>query len=474
MAIELSYFTNQQQFEGLTFKNFKPFLLIINDQEFLAEKIIRLLPQKRLVLSGVWQNKKVIIKVFFDKQARQHFNRELIGYHLLEEKGIAIAPVFFANELSVKNVYAVIYLEFYPAKKISQLIENENEERAEFWLYQTQQVITKLHQVGLLQTDLHLNNFVLVGDDIYLLDYASIKQATDKKKQLENIALFYVQFPANLFHLIKKLFFEYCVLCQQSNDPLLEKSLFTRIQALSWQRGQAFQKKCLRTSTDFVASHSSTQLSVYRRSEEQQMLLAFIKDPEKMLHSLPTKILKAGNTSTVLQVMMDDKWYIVKRYNVKSWWHFFTHCWRKSRAIKSWCNANLLQLMNIPTAKPLAVIENKVLGLTTTSYVLIEFLSDEILLDRLLITVDQEIIQQVIKILNELAALQLAHGDLKANNFIIAQERAYLIDLDAMKHYRKASLWRRAFKKDILRFRKNWWLYPEILQAFNVIDKDRL
>src|SRR3990167_2967664 len=136
MAIELSYFTNQQQFEGLTFKNFKPFLLIINDQEFLAEKIIRLLPQKRLVLSGVWQNKKVIIKVFFD------------------------------NELSVKNVYAVIYLEFYPANKISQLIENENEERAEFWLYQTQQVITKLHQVGLLQTDLHLNNFVLVGDDI--------------------------------------------------------------------------------------------------------------------------------------------------------------------------------------------------------------------------------------------------------------------------------------------------------------------
>jgi hypothetical protein len=58
--------------------------------------------------------------------------------------------------------------------------------------------------------------------------------------------------------------------------------------------------------------------------------------------------------------------------------------------------------------------------------------------------------------LQSLADHSICHGDLKATNFIAAQGRLWVVDLDALQRFRMRWRFRRAFKKDLERLTQNW------------------
>ena len=49
-----------------------------------------------------------------------------------------------------------------------------------------------------------------------------------------------------------------------------------------------------------------------------------------------------------------------------------------------------------------------------------------------------------------------AHGDMKISNFIYQSNRLCVLDLDAMQPYKRAWQAKRAYRKDVERFRRNW------------------
>ena len=49
-----------------------------------------------------------------------------------------------------------------------------------------------------------------------------------------------------------------------------------------------------------------------------------------------------------------------------------------------------------------------------------------------------------------------AHGDMKISNFIYHSNRLCVLDLDATQPYKRIWQARRAFRKDIARFERNW------------------
>jgi hypothetical protein len=55
---------------------------------------------------------------------------------------------------------------------------------------------------------------------------------------------------------------------------------------------------------------------------------------------------------------------------------------------------------------------------------------------------------------------------LKATNLLISQEKIYLIDLDGMRQYHCHMLFKRAWKKDMQRFMKNWKDNPPLYTIF--------
>jgi RIO-like serine/threonine protein kinase len=71
---------------------------------------------------------------------------------------------------------------------------------------------------------------------------------------------------------------------------------------------------------------------------------------------------------------------------------------------------------------------------------------------------------EIIKILKDSGC---SHGDLKATNFILSDERLVVMDLDGMRRYRiQALLWNRV-KKDCRRLLKNWENHPRIKKIFD-------
>lgn len=180
--------------------------------------------------------------------------------------------------------------------------------------------------------------------------------------------------------------------------------------------------------------------------------------------------LKQGNSATVVKVEVAGQPIVIKRYNIKSAGHFLRRCLRPSRAAVSWRNANLLEFLDVPTAKPLGFIENRRFGLRHTAYFICEFNEarglDEVYKDR--DPTEQEL-AQIKTIFNRLQRDSISHGDMKASNFLLDnQGQISLIDLDAMtdKHCTEKAF-NQAWLKDRARFMQNWQQKPELLDLFS-------
>ena len=78
----------------------------------------------------------------------------------------------------------------------------------------------------------------------------------------------------------------------------------------------------------------------------------------------------------------------------------------------------------------------------------------------------EEIIDLTGALLRMLADASISHGDFKATNFIFSNRNLFIIDLDAMREHRFRWRFRRAFRRDLKRFRQNWTDSPIIDKLF--------
>jgi Ser/Thr protein kinase RdoA (MazF antagonist) len=65
-------------------------------------------------------------------------------------------------------------------------------------------------------------------------------------------------------------------------------------------------------------------------------------------------------------------------------------------------------------------------------------------------------VEQIARIIRGMQRHRISHGDLKASNILIADDKAMVIDLDATRHHKTDFAFRRAWARDIRRFLQNW------------------
>jgi tRNA A-37 threonylcarbamoyl transferase component Bud32 len=183
------------------------------------------------------------------------------------------------------------------------------------------------------------------------------------------------------------------------------------------------------------------------------------------------RLLKDGNTATLALVNVGGLRLVVKRYNIKNAWHALKRCLRPSRAWKSWKNAHRLELLGIPTPRPMALLENRWGPLRSKAYFITEYI-EAITLNDLLCSGKVEennlidLIEQFVEMLQLFVDASLSHGDFKATNFLVDAGQISITDLDAMREHRFRWLHRRAFRKDCKRLMKNWEGLAEIEKTF--------
>lgn len=180
------------------------------------------------------------------------------------------------------------------------------------------------------------------------------------------------------------------------------------------------------------------------------------------------RVLKHDATTTVVIVGDEQRHWVIKRYNTKNRWHAIRRTIRRSRAFNCWHAAVRLQAIGIDTPRPVAVLEERRFGmLRGRSYFVCEHVegcSLEYVLrhhsgDK------ARLMDQAATVVVRLRQHRIAHGDLKATNFIVGDEHLFLVDLDATRHGPGRAV-TTGLRKDLQRFMKNWVDDPDLSSAF--------
>ena len=172
--------------------------------------------------------------------------------------------------------------------------------------------------------------------------------------------------------------------------------------------------------------------------------------------------MKDGNSTTVAEFCLENKNYVIKRYNLKSSLQRVKYLFKLSRAARCWKNASILRMIGIKTPRPFILIEDRLFGfLRGKAY----FVSEKIEALNLLEYISGKGLEQADMPMIALSFRNLfqvmidhriSHGDMKASNFIYRNNELIVLDLDAMRRHRSQRSFRKAITKDFNRFLRNW------------------
>jgi len=176
-----------------------------------------------------------------------------------------------------------------------------------------------------------------------------------------------------------------------------------------------------------------------------------------------SKVIKDSQSASVSRAALelpggDTLPIIVKRSLARSFFKRIRYIFGTSRPMCTWQRGNALINRQIPTARPLAVVERRCLGIRLDSIVLTEYLENAKDLDTVLTVslrersmheqrrLKGEIIESLATILRRLHERGFSHRDLKAPNVMVQWNpesgdapRVLLIDLDGLKRARRVS-----------------------------------
>jgi tRNA A-37 threonylcarbamoyl transferase component Bud32 len=427
--------------------------------------LLRVLPGQRYVGGGIWRGRPVLAKLLVGQKAPRHFQRELAGVRLLAQQGLT-TPLLLADGLQEGEGGWLLFELLENAQSlgdawasVANLPPLADEQQAV--LGEALAAIGQLHSKGLWQEDLHLDNLLRHGGKLYLIDGACIRveqagKSLSRQKVLENLGVFFAQLPKNLEPFTEELSVHYLLSNGEHGLPM--EALQKQIDKVRAWRLKDFLIKVGRDCSLFSVKDSVSELRAIRREEESAMN-AVLERADALVDQ--GHLYKTGGAASVAKVEVAGRELVIKRYNVKNFAHWLKRFWRPSRAWHSWREGNRLAFLGIATPKPLAMLEQRFLGLRRKAYLVTEYLPGPDIIERFAPYVESaEVPEAELQALDLLFAQlireRISHGDLKGHNVFWQQDRWALIDLDAMCQHNSQASFAEAFAKDRARFMRNW------------------
>ena len=443
--------------------------------------LVRVLPGRRLVYRGDWRGKAVFVKIFFGQSAARYAARDVRGALLLASAGLLTPALCWHGEAVFQQqaVHLIIYSAVPAAVNAADAYIHAGDAQSMSLLHALVLTLAAQHAAGLCQTDLHLKNFLLSGQQVWSIDGDGIRQQRLSVRQAYR----------QLAELLSKL----SVLDQHAYaQRLLETYNTARNWTSDFTSGSLLETaKRLKSKEvehyvhDKIFRNCSDVRWQQQGGEAQAISVAGGLQPTSiaaleaaMLEGQP---LKQGNTCTVSLARLQDRQVVIKRYNIKSALHALSRAWRSSRAAASWRSAHRLQYYGFQTPQPLLMLENRCCGLRGKAYYVAEYSELPDVSQFFQQTSDKrlraEAMKQLALFCYQLYLLRLSHGDMKASNLqVTAQGQLVIMDLDSMRQHRTAATAMRAHGKDLRRLLQNWKddssLYNALLKSLRVVYAD--
>jgi tRNA A-37 threonylcarbamoyl transferase component Bud32 len=435
--------------------------------QFSLHEIVRVLPNARVVARGILNGNIAYAKFFIGLRANIHASREASGTKHLNKASILTPNLLL--ETSYQNQPVIVYKAIENALNAEDFMRKNDFLTRQEMAKKLAQTVAIHHSANLLQTDIHLKNFLIAkneADSVYTIDGDGIIQANNKSQKQHNLATFFSKFDALDDDFMQESFEAYCeTLGVQYNYDVFTKIYFLTQKIRQKTASDYADKKVFRSCTDVKIIENTQQFLAISRHfniENQSLndLDAFLNTPDKNI--------KNGNTCTIGLAEIAGKQVVIKRYNIKSFWHSVKLAIKQSRAAKSWANAHRLQIYNIATPQPLAFLEEKN-GINSKSYFLSEFVDApdiaEFFASEKNTEIKQSVAYEVSRLFYKMSLLRIVHGDCKASNIKIKDGKPILLDLDSLFVIKNLFPYTYQHVKDLKRFMQNWQNDAETTQV---------
>lgn len=190
------------------------------------------------------------------------------------------------------------------------------------------------------------------------------------------------------------------------------------------------------------------------------------------------ELLKNSDESLVARCKIGAHEVVIKRYNTHTIWSGIKQWFKVSPAYNAWFYAHWLIANNIPTPKPLAVVEQKIGLIRKRSYYIYNYLNfaplSEVLLDKPIDSPEFKALEErIVNMFKALYKTNTHHDNFKITNFLVHHGEIYMIDLDTVSYSLFPIIASRNFKKDKRDFLNNFKDYPDkqkhLSEAFGFI-----
>lgn len=462
-------------------------LVLDNGGQLQALEVVRRVPGKRVVCRGHWNGRLVYAKLFIGKHAAKYAARDARGARWLATGKIATPALLLEASVASLGCHVLLYAAV-AGENAEQVWAGLDADGRHALALRLVEEVAKHHQAGLLQTDLYLKNFLVQGQQIYTLDGDGIRRLRMLGRgcqQRDNLARLLSKIDIVMAQAWLPGLLRHYTSVMEAGGEFGLGDIQRRI-ARYWQYDmQQYAEKVRRTCSDVVTWQDSTVYAAINRMDDSPALRAALASPDALFEQEGAQRLKSGNTCTVAAVQIDQRKLVIKRYNIKNFWHGLGRAWRPSRAVRAWSNAYRLQLKGIATPAPVAVIERRAGGLRREAYLLAEYVEAR---DAVAFFADgtmsveqrQQVALAIASMFYQLFCLRLEHGDCKASNVLVQGLQPMLIDLDSMWQHACLMYFRHRHARDLRRFMKNWQadtvVHHLLSSAFRAVytDKDVL
>ena len=437
-------------------------------QRVHCTRLLRHLPGRRLVALTQWDGRPAVLKLFTGAGAQRYRERELGGLDHLARAGARMPQ---RHALVRAPASPGVHQEVDADQQFGFVVDYLEGAAGLDWreaaaMHELVRLFARLHVRGLSHGDPHLDNFLVVGGALYAVDGDGVRSTTGELSQrssIDNLGLLLAQLPPIADDRMEELFASYFA----ERGWTLGSSQRSQCRtALARQRRNRYERYLAKSQRDCSEFEVHQQAGVYQvlvRAETAVVPRPFLEHPDALMRR--DRLLKDGNSATVVRCEGAEGdaagSLVIKRYNSKGLWHALRRIIEPlPRFRRAWCYGQLLNLLSIPTARPLALHERGYGPWRPRAWLLLEDLGDRHLGDDVAANgLTDARIDEVVGLFLALHAAGLRHGDTKVTNFLLHEDRVHLIDLDAMM------LSGRDFERDVVRFLANW--EGEVLARFD-------
>ncbi len=270
--------------------------------------------------------------------------------------------------------------------------------------------VDRLHERGVLQRDLHPGNLLVheQSGELRLVDLHGIvlKPTLTARERESNLAYLRMFLPIPVPPAV-----------QQLSDQFRRDSFAHRA------------RRCLKYNREFEPRRAGGLRWHVRRPMLSAGAEAILGDPDGFL-AARAQLLKSGRSATLGRA----HGLVLKRNNLRKWFNLLKDLFRPSKARRAYRQSYHLELAGVPTARPIATADRRVLGLLLKSYLLMEEIPGARHLGQW--QGDSRLgARALAELLARLHNEGFSHRDLKETNLVFdAANRLFLIDLEGLTY----------------------------------------